>query len=92
MRNHTTPASAYVADFCLLASDIPWDDQALMEQFRFGLRNDVKDLPLTFLEEPKSLIEAISRACDAITASSNDVRNVSSKCQGQDHSLPMLQS
>ena len=37
-----------------------------MEQFRCGLRNDVKDLLLTFLEEPKSLTEAISRAvrCD----------------------------
>ena len=50
----------------LLISDIPWDDQALMEQFRYGLRNDVKDLLLNFLEEPKSLIEAISRVvrCD----------------------------
>ena len=37
-----------------------------MEQFRYGLRNDVKDLRLTFPEEPKSLTEAISRAvrCD----------------------------
>ena len=37
-----------------------------MEQFRYGLRNDVKDLLLTFPEEPKSLTEAISRAvrCD----------------------------
>ena len=35
-------------------------------QFRYGLRNDVKDLLLTFPEEPKSLIEAIGRAvrCD----------------------------
>ena len=37
-------ASAYAADFRLLASNIPWDDQALMEQFHYGLRNDVKDL------------------------------------------------
>ena len=37
-----------------------------MEQFRYGLQNDVKDLLLTFPEEPKSLTEAISRAvrCD----------------------------
>ena len=37
-----------------------------MEQFRYGLRNDVKDLFLTFPEEPKSFTEAISRAvrCD----------------------------
>jgi hypothetical protein len=55
------PTSAYVAHFRLLASDIPWDDQALMEQICFGLWNDVKDLLLTFLGDPKSLIEAISR-------------------------------
>jgi hypothetical protein len=37
-----------------------------MEQFRSGLRRDVKDLLLTFPEDPKSLTEAISRAvrCD----------------------------
>ena len=37
-----------------------------MEQFHYGLRNDVKDLLLTFPEEPKSLTEAISRVvrCD----------------------------
>ena len=51
---------AYIADFHLLASDIPLDNQALMEQFRFGLHNDVKDLFLTFLEEPKSLTKAIN--------------------------------
>ena len=55
-------ALAYAVDFRLLACDIPWDEQALMEQFRFGLHNDVKDLLLTFPEEPKSLTKAISRA------------------------------
>ena len=37
-----------------------------MEQFRYGLHNNVKDLLLTFPGEPKSLTEAISRAvrCD----------------------------
>ena len=56
------PTSAYATDFCLLTTDIPWDDQTLMEQFRYGLRSDVKELLLTFPEEPKSLTEAISRA------------------------------
>ena len=66
LRQGDRPASAYAADFRLLATDIPWDDQALMEKFRYGLRNDVNDLLLTFPEEPKSLTEAISRAvrCD----------------------------
>jgi hypothetical protein len=37
-----------------------------MDQFRQGLRNNVKDLLLTFYEDPKSLTEAISRVvrCD----------------------------
>ena len=37
-----------------------------MEQFRYGLHNDVKDLLLTFPEDPKSLTEAIGREvrCD----------------------------
>ena len=66
LRQGDHPASAYAGDFRFLASDIPWDDQALMEQFRYGLRKDVKDLLLTFPEEPKSLTEAISCAvrCD----------------------------
>jgi hypothetical protein len=59
-------ASAYAANFRLLPYDIPWDEQALMEQFRYGLHNEVKDLLLTFPKDPKSLTEEISRAtmCD----------------------------
>ena len=66
LRQGDQPASTYAANFRLIASDIPWDEQALMEQFRSGLRSDVKDLLLTFPEDPKSLTEAISRAirCD----------------------------
>jgi hypothetical protein len=58
--------STYAANFHLIASHIPWDEQALMEQFRLGLRGNVKDLLLTFPEDPKSFTEAISRAvrCD----------------------------
>ena len=62
LRQGDRPASAYAVDLRLLATDIPWDDQALMKQFRYGLRNDVKDLLLTFPKEPKSLKEAISQA------------------------------
>ena len=62
IRQGDHPTSAYAADFRLLVSDIPWDEQALMEQFRYDLRNDVTDLLLTFPEDPKLLTEAISRA------------------------------
>ena len=66
LRQGDQPTSTYAANFCLIASDIPWDEQALMEQFCSGLHGDVKDLLLTFPEDPKSLTEAISRAirCD----------------------------
>ena len=48
-----------------------------MDQFRQGLRNDVKDILLTFHEDPKSLTKAISRAmrCD------NRLFERRSKCQ-----------
>ena len=59
LRQGDQPASTYAANFHLIASDIPWDEQALTEQFRLGLRSDVKVL-LTFLEHPKALTEAIS--------------------------------
>ena len=45
LRQGDRPTSAYVLDFHPLAADIPWDDIALMEKFRYGLRNDVKHLP-----------------------------------------------
>jgi hypothetical protein len=47
-----------------------------MDQFRFGLQSDVKDLVLTFLEDFKSLTEAISRAVrDVTTGYLNDDQN-----------------
>ena len=61
LRQGDRPTSAYAGYFCLLACDIPWDEAALMDQFRQGLRNDVKYLLLTFHENPQSLSEAISR-------------------------------
>lgn len=58
-------ASEYAASFRRLASDLDWGDAALVDQFRRGLRDDVKDLLLT-LAVPKSLSEAIHSAvlCD----------------------------
>ena len=52
LRQGDRSASGNIADFHPLAIDIQWDNQALMEQFPYGLHNDVKDLLLTFPEEP----------------------------------------
>jgi hypothetical protein len=65
LRQGTRSASVYASDFRQLASDINWDEEALMSQFYWGLRDDVKDLLLS-LPDPRTLNEAISQAvrCD----------------------------
>jgi hypothetical protein len=55
------PASTYASEFCQLAGDLPWDDEALIDQFHYGLQDDVKDLLLT-MEDPDDLNEAIMQA------------------------------
>ena len=62
LRQGDQPTSTYATNFWLIASDISWDEQALIEQFHFGLLSDVNDLLLTFPEDPQYLTEAISRA------------------------------
>ena len=60
--------------------DIPWDEAALMDQFRQGLQNDVKDLLLTFPEDPMSLTEAISRSVRCDNRLSSDVLSANKCC------------
>ena len=57
--------STYASEFRQLASEVGWGDQALRDQFRRGLRGDVKNLLLSF-PEPTSLSDAIAQAvrCD----------------------------
>ena len=47
-----------LSNFHLLARDIPWDEGILMDQFHIVLHNDIKDLVVTFPEDPKSLMDA----------------------------------
>ena len=58
-------ASTYASEFHQLACDVGRGDQALRDQFRRGLRGEVKKLLLIF-PEPISLNEAITQAvrCD----------------------------
>lgn len=65
LRQGTRSASVYASDFRQLVCDINWGEEALMSQFHWGLRDDVKDL-LLFLPDPRTLNEAISQAvkCD----------------------------
>ena len=59
------PAASYASTFVQLASDLNWNDEALVSQFRSGLNNEVKDM-LVYYEYPTSLHDAISLAvrCD----------------------------
>jgi hypothetical protein len=55
------PASVYASDFILLACNINWDEETLMSQLHWGLRDNVKDLLLS-MPHPQTLNEAISQA------------------------------
>ena len=65
LQQGSRPASIYASEFRQIACDVSWDDQALCDHFRRGLRNDVKTLLLNF-PEPTSLSQVISQAvqCD----------------------------
>ena len=65
LRQGSRPASAYASEFRQIAVDTTWDDIALRDCFRRGLREDVKDMLLSMVD-PQSLAEAIKFAvrCD----------------------------
>ena len=65
LRQGACVASIYIANFRQLACDVDWDDNALISAFRWGLRDDVKDLFLN-LPDPVLLSEAVMQAvrCD----------------------------
>ncbi|CAG8522341.1 9941_t:CDS:2, partial [Dentiscutata heterogama] len=58
-------ASSYASEFRQISSNLDWDEVALIDQFRIGFKNDIKDLLLT-MKDPTSLNDAISKAvrCD----------------------------
>lgn len=58
-------AASYAANFVQLASDLDWNDAALISQFRQGLSGEVKNM-LVYHDYPLTLDQAISLAirCD----------------------------
>ncbi|CAG8498266.1 15914_t:CDS:2 [Cetraspora pellucida] len=58
-------ASSYASEFRQISGDLDWKEATLIDQFRTGLRNNIKDL-LLILEDPILLNDAISKAvhCD----------------------------
>jgi hypothetical protein len=65
LRQGSCPTSIYTTHFRLLTCDINWDEEALMSQFHWDLRDDVKDLLLS-MSDLQTLNKAISEAvkCD----------------------------
>jgi hypothetical protein len=65
LQQGTHSAIVYASKFRQLTCDVNWGEAALIDQFRYGLRDDVQDLLLTFAD-PSSFSEVITQAirCD----------------------------
>ncbi len=65
LKQGNRPASTYASEFRQLSSVLEWNDAALIDQFRDGLRGDVKDLMIAH-PDPRELNDAIALAikCD----------------------------
>jgi len=65
LQQRTRSATIYASEFKQLACDVNWEEAALIDHFRCGLRDDVQDLLLTLID-PSSLSEGITHVirCD----------------------------
>lgn len=65
LRQGSRSAAIYAAEFQQLTCDLDWNDKAFMTRFRYGLRDDVKNLLIT-MPKVETLEELISQAivCD----------------------------
>ena len=65
LRQGSRSAAIYAAKFQQLTCDLDWNDKAFMTRFRYGLRDDVKNLLIT-MPKVETLEELISQAivCD----------------------------
>ncbi len=93
LQQRSRAASAYAAEFRQLACDVDWDNNALISAFRWGLRDDVKDLLLN-LPDPMTLSEAITQAvrCDNRLFERRQERRSSSGPFRVDATIPMRQN
>jgi hypothetical protein len=65
LRQGSRSAAMYAAEFQQLTCDLDWNDKAFMTRFRYGLRDDVKNLLIT-MPKVDTLEELISQSiiCD----------------------------
>ncbi len=82
LQQGTRSAIVYASEFRQLAYDVNWGEAALIDQFRYGLRDDVEDLLLT-LANPSSFSEAITQVirCDNRLFERRQEKKVTSNAQ-----------
>jgi hypothetical protein len=82
LQQRTRSAIVYTSEFRQLAYDVNWGEAALIDQFCYGLRDDVQDLLLT-LADPSSFSEAITQAirCDNCLFKRRQEKKVTSNAQ-----------
>jgi hypothetical protein len=60
LRQETRSAAIYAAEFEQLTYDLEWNDKAFINRFRYGLKDDVKDLLIT-MPKVETLLEFITQ-------------------------------
>jgi hypothetical protein len=82
LQQGTCSAIVYASEFKQLACNVNWGKVALIDQFRYGLRDDVQNLLLTFTD-PSSFSEAITQAiqCDNRLFERRQEKKVTSNAQ-----------
>jgi hypothetical protein len=82
LQQGTCSAIVYASEFRQLACDVNWGEVALIDQFHYGLRDDVQDLLLT-LADPSSFSETITQVirCDNCQFERHEEKKVTSNAQ-----------
>jgi hypothetical protein len=82
LQQGTRSAIVYASEFKQFACNVNWGEATLIDQFRYGLRDDVQDLLLTFAD-PSSFSEAITQAirCDNHLFERRQEKKVTSNAQ-----------
>jgi hypothetical protein len=52
----------YITDFQMITSNLDWDEEALMDKFKEGLKSSVRSMMIYFPQEPKDLEELYGRS------------------------------
>jgi hypothetical protein len=65
LQQGTRSTTVYASEFRQLACNVNWGEAALIDQFRYGFRDDVQDLLLTLVDS-SSFSEVITQAINSV--------------------------